>query len=248
MYVRLAFAVAAHMETEILLVDEVLAVGDAQFQKRCFERLRQVRSGGGTILFVSHNMAALRQTCRHGLVLERGRVVAQGEINRVVDEYLLRLSADDERPREIETDSFLVEEVRITSSEGPLLKTFDDVEIRVRFRTKAQIRDPGLYIGVLTLERQRITGLDLRDFTTVPSLCAGETAELGFSIKGFPLLPGQYQLELHLKDMADHKVEFVNETFRFEVAEVPVYGGRNLDPWFGFLGLKATPITQKLRV
>jgi len=243
MYVRLAFAVAAHLETEILLVDEVLAVGDAQFQKRCFERMRQVRSGGGTILFVSHNMAALRQICGYGLVLERGAIVAQGEINRVVDEYLARLSADEERPKRVETESFLVEGVRITSSEGPLVKTFDDVEIRVRFRTKKQVRDPGLYIGVLTLERQRITGLDLRDFTTVPPLLAGETAELGFSIKALPLLPGQYQLELHLKDMADHKVEFVNENFRFEVAEVPVYGGRNLDTWFGLLGLRATPIT-----
>jgi lipopolysaccharide transport system ATP-binding protein len=246
MYVRLAFAVAAHLETEILLVDEVLAVGDAQFQKKCFERMRQVRSGGGTILFVSHNMAALRQICRHGLVLERGKVAAEGEINRVVDEYLSRLSSDEERPRKIETESFVVEDVRITSTEGPLVKTFDDVEIRVRFRAKTQIRDPGLYIGVLTLERQRITGLDLRDFTTVRPMVAGETAEFGFSIKGFPLMPGQYQLELHLKDMADHRVEFVNENFRFEVAEVPVYGGRSLDTWFGILGLKATPITQRL--
>ena len=245
MYVRLAFSVAAHLETEILLVDEVLAVGDAQFQKKCFERMRQVRSGGGTILFVSHNMAALRQICREGLVLERGEVVAKGEINSVVDDYLSRVSVDDERPRGVETESFTVEDVRISSSEGPLVKTFDDVEIRVRLRTKTQVRDPGLYIGVLTLERQRITGLDLRDFTTVRPLLTGETVELGFSIKDFPLLPGQYQLELHLKDMADHRVEFVKENFRFEVAEVPVYGGRKLDTWFGFLGLKATPIAQR---
>src|SRR2546423_1199605 len=75
MYVRLAFAVAAHMETEILLVDEVLAVGDAQFQKKCFEKFRHISSGGRTIVFVSHNMAALRTVCKRGLVLRHGAVV-----------------------------------------------------------------------------------------------------------------------------------------------------------------------------
>ena len=76
MYVRLAFAVAAHLETEILLVDEVLAVGDAQFQKKCFEKVRSVGRSGRTILFVSHNMAALRQVCQRGIVLQGGTVVA----------------------------------------------------------------------------------------------------------------------------------------------------------------------------
>jgi lipopolysaccharide transport system ATP-binding protein len=80
MYVRLAFAVAAHLETEILLVDEVLAVGDAQFQKKCFEKVRSVGQSGRTILFVSHNMAALRQVCERGIVLQGGTVVADGEM------------------------------------------------------------------------------------------------------------------------------------------------------------------------
>ena len=88
MYVRLAFAVAAHLEPEILLVDEVLAVGDAQFQKKCFEKMRAVGQSGRTILFVSHNMAALRQVCQRGIVLESGSVVADGEINDVADQYL----------------------------------------------------------------------------------------------------------------------------------------------------------------
>src|SRR5207253_774836 len=75
MYVRLAFAVAVHLETEVLLVDEVLAVGDAQFQKKCFEKVRQIGDSGRTIIFVSHNMAAVRQVCSRGIVLDGGRVV-----------------------------------------------------------------------------------------------------------------------------------------------------------------------------
>src|SRR6202035_5327183 len=88
MYVRLAFAVAAHMETEILLVDEVLAVGDAEFQKKCFEKFRQISTGGRAIVFVSHNMSAMRTVCQKGIVLDRGKVTEQGEINKVADRYL----------------------------------------------------------------------------------------------------------------------------------------------------------------
>src|SRR6185503_10182322 len=69
MYVRLAFAVAAHLEPEILIVDEVLAVGDAEFQKKCLGKMREVARGGRTILFVSHNHSAIRSFCSHGLVL-----------------------------------------------------------------------------------------------------------------------------------------------------------------------------------
>ena len=85
MYMRLAFAVAAHLETEILLVDEVLAVGDAQFQKKCFQRMSEIGQHGRTILFVSHNMSALRDICNQAVVIDHGKLVAQGEVNHTID-------------------------------------------------------------------------------------------------------------------------------------------------------------------
>jgi lipopolysaccharide transport system ATP-binding protein len=88
MYVRLAFGVAAHLETEVLLVDEVLAVGDAQFQKKCFDKMSEIGNQGRTILFVSHNMSAVRSICKQAVIIEKGTVVAQGEINETVDQYL----------------------------------------------------------------------------------------------------------------------------------------------------------------
>jgi lipopolysaccharide transport system ATP-binding protein len=89
MYVRLAFAVAAHLEPEILIVDEVLAVGDAQFQKKCLGKMGEVaRDSGRTILFVSHNTAALQAICRTGLWLQQGRVVKQGPIGECLSAYL----------------------------------------------------------------------------------------------------------------------------------------------------------------
>ncbi len=88
MYVRLAFAVAAHIEPEILIVDEVLAVGDAQFQKKCFGKMNDVAKGGRTILFVSHNMGMMSRLCKTGLLLEHGRVTRTGGIDEVIQTYM----------------------------------------------------------------------------------------------------------------------------------------------------------------
>lgn len=88
MYVRLAFAVAAHLEPEILLVDEVLAVGDAAFQKKCLGRMQDVAKGGRAVLFVSHNMAAITSLCTRGLLIDNGRLVLSGSPHSVVEEYL----------------------------------------------------------------------------------------------------------------------------------------------------------------
>lgn len=87
MYVRLAFAVAAHVEADILVVDEVLAVGDAEFQRRCLGKMREVARGGRTVLFVSHNLAALRNLCTAGLVLEKGTVIGRGTVDECITLY-----------------------------------------------------------------------------------------------------------------------------------------------------------------
>jgi lipopolysaccharide transport system ATP-binding protein len=87
MYVRLAFAVAAHLEPEILIVDEVLAVGDAKFQAKCLGKMHDVSTGGRTVLFVSHNMGAVRGLCSTGILLERGRIRSRGDIDSLIREY-----------------------------------------------------------------------------------------------------------------------------------------------------------------
>src|SRR6059058_3861680 len=84
MYVRLAFAVAAHLEPEILVVDEVLAVGDAEFQKKCLGKMEQVSRGGRTILFVSHQMAAVQNLCQSGILLKNGQIAKHGPVAEVI--------------------------------------------------------------------------------------------------------------------------------------------------------------------
>src|SRR5579885_1940739 len=88
MYVRLAFSVAAHLEPEILIMDEVLAVGDAAFQQKCLDKMREIRRRGHTIFFVSHNLPAVTRLCKRAILLERGRVVADGPAQEVVNSYL----------------------------------------------------------------------------------------------------------------------------------------------------------------
>ncbi|HYK22367.1 MAG TPA: polysaccharide ABC transporter ATP-binding protein [Pyrinomonadaceae bacterium] len=239
MYVRLAFGVAAHLETEVLLVDEVLAVGDAQFQKKCFEKMREIGTEGRTILFVSHNMSAVRSICKQALIIEKGAIVAQGEINQTVDHYLSRINSSQSSDAAVETNTFSVRSVHVSSTAGPVIKTFDPVQVKVQFVPRVEVKDPGLYVSFLTMDSRRLTGLDLKDFITAAPLPADQPAELGFTIESLPLLPGTYQVEIHLKDMARRLIEFVPRTFEFEVAETDVYGGRKLDAWFGNVGLRA---------
>jgi len=242
MYVRLAFAVAAHLETEILVIDEILAVGDAQFQKKCLSKLRQVGTEGRTILFVSHNMAAVRGVCETGFELNQGRIIGEGEINCIIDRYLAQMIT--RTFIDVETPSFVINDVSVNPLNSDVIKTFESVEIKVVLTAKRDIGDPGMYVGILTSENARIAGIDFKDFASVPPIKAGERFELGFLIDELPLLGGTYQLEIHMKDVSRHKIERVGNVFQFEVAETSVYGGRKLDAWFGAIGLKATAIQR----
>lgn len=97
MYVRLAFAVAAHLEPEILVVDEVLAVGDMEFQKKCIRKMETIGGGGSTVLFVSHNLGMISSLCNYGIYLENGAVACSGPISMVMDSYLAAAKGDSQQ-------------------------------------------------------------------------------------------------------------------------------------------------------
>lgn len=112
MYLRLAFAVAAHLEPEILLVDEVLAVGDAEFQEKCLGKMGDLTSKGRAVLFVSHNLAAVERLCKKGIVLDHGKIVAQGSIKEAIMAYLA-LIKNEREDSEDKDESFRT--IRITN-------------------------------------------------------------------------------------------------------------------------------------
>jgi lipopolysaccharide transport system ATP-binding protein len=160
MYVRLAFAVAAHLHTEILIVDEVLAVGDAEFQRKCLGRMSEVARGGRTVLFVSHNMAAIRRLTQRCIVLDRGRVVTDASPQDAIEHYLKEssdgiaggrfvraMARPDDRP-------FYVERVTTRrQADGDPAGQFDcDQPIVVCVEYTATRPIPGLY-GYMQLQR-----------------------------------------------------------------------------------------------
>ena len=119
-----------------------------------------MRSGGRTILFVSHNLSALRVICQRGLLLEGGRLIQDGPINEVIDSYLTRLGGEGEGCSEkCETESFIVETASVRSLSGSVIKTFDCIEIKVQIRPKVAIGEAGVYVGILSSENFRVSGL-----------------------------------------------------------------------------------------
>jgi lipopolysaccharide transport system ATP-binding protein len=123
MYLRLAFAIAAHLEPEILIVDEVLAVGDAEFQKKCLGKMQQISAGEGrTVLFVSHNLAAVRQLCTRGVLLHAGQVAMTGTANEVSDRYVHSMLAT--RADRFKRDSTGYTDVRAVNEEGRPTSSF----------------------------------------------------------------------------------------------------------------------------
>jgi len=147
MYVRLAFAVAAHLEPEILIVDEVLAVGDAEFQKKCLGKMKDVSRGGRTVLFVSHNMGIMRNVCQTGILLEQGRRVAEGRMSKVIDEYVQRSPTSTRFTANRNEDSYVTAcEVRTPDGKkGPTFFTNEPLQIVVRYRNERSIN--GLRVG-----------------------------------------------------------------------------------------------------
>lgn len=146
MYLRLAFAVAAFLQPEILLIDEVLAVGDAEFQKKCLGKMGDVSKQGRTVLFVSHNMGAIQELCYRGILIESGRIVFDGTSVDAIAEYYSRTNSSDHqeeqrgvgRPMEVTT-------LRINGSLDPIVESGREFEVSVAIKGR-DIRNPKLFL------------------------------------------------------------------------------------------------------
>jgi len=144
---RLAFAVAAHLEPEILIVDEVLAVGDSQFQKKCLGKMADVSKQGRTIVFVSHNMSSLRQLCSRGIILVDGKITYSGEISKAISEYENSPVGTIEIANQ--SDDFNIFRIEIKDSKGKINREFkynEDLEIEVSYKNN-KYRDMDISFG-----------------------------------------------------------------------------------------------------
>jgi lipopolysaccharide transport system ATP-binding protein len=150
MYVRLAFAVAAHLEPEILVVDEVLAVGDAEFQKKCLGKMENVSKGQGrTVLFVSHNMRAVKSLCNKGVLLEGGEKIIEGEITAVTDKYTNRISTQNAfTPFQIKAIDVVVAKITLNEENAGLVTPFKPLRIDIELDAEREIDNIGIEIMI----------------------------------------------------------------------------------------------------
>lgn len=222
MYVRLAFAVAAHLEPEILVVDEVLAVGDAAFQRKCIGKMSEVGRSGRTVLFVSHNMAAVRLLCQRGIVLERGQVTHDGTIESAVAAYLSK--------GEAECDASWR---RSVDSKAPIY--FESVEARLEGAQPAHRLSLRLHLRSRGPHKPAFLAADIHDGLG-GTIMQAEPTSLGFlaanrslhdvtvHIDLPPMVPGAYPVSLWVGSHNTETYDWARSCVRFEITQSPSPG------------------------
>jgi lipopolysaccharide transport system ATP-binding protein len=223
MYVRLAFSVAAHLESDILIVDEVLAVGDAGFQKKCMGKMESVANEGRTILFVSHNMGAISELCTRAALLHHGILLSEGPVPQVIEQYARLTMNDQEASIEVEVDErkpSSIVSVRVCNSKGESANSFDlGDEILVEIIYKVRQEAAGLQLTV-TLARNMVDILhsfDTDDDAELPLRSAG-TYMAVYRLPGMCLKGGGYSVSAYI-GTPDLLIQSLEHVLSFDVEE-----------------------------
>lgn len=207
MYVRLAFAVAINVDPQLLIVDEILAVGDVSFQRRCMEKFVEFRNEGRTIVLVTHDMGSIKNLCDRAIWLEHGEVVDAGDPSDLVEAYTERMLGADSRSADgsVRRGSG---EIRITSVEMftggntnrvKRCRTSDSVLLRLHYEASKTIPQPVFGIEIESLGGATITSPNTRDVGMVPPTISG-TGTVDIAIPRIDLLPGTYDLHTSITD------------------------------------------------
>jgi lipopolysaccharide transport system ATP-binding protein len=240
MYVRLAFAVAAHLEPEILVVDEVLAVGDAEFQKKCLGKMQDVSTKEGrTVLFVSHSMGAISHLCGKGIVLNNGQIFLYGTAEQAIDAYndiaLKHSSRGSDLPSHVlysapqdrEEHDFAITRIEILDPAGhpkALIRTWDDVVFRVLYRCKRAVARGSVVLDFFTLDGKRLLflGTEIADMSPINFRVGAGRVDC--FIRKLPFAGGDYVMGAGL---AIKQVEWLwrnDSVAKFHVVAHDVYG------------------------
>ncbi|GAC1437056.1 MAG: ABC transporter ATP-binding protein [Terriglobales bacterium] len=250
MYVRLAFAVAAHLNPEILIVDEVLAVGDMAFQKKCLGKMSEVSRGGRTVLFVSHNMAAVENLCSRVILLEHGQLVFEGTAKETVQRYMNGLSGgrssdghivnlDDARDRRSVVGKLLKQVEFYTEGDQPIvqgLQIGESLKVRVHFELPKPTSSFDIGLGFNNLYGQRVFTAHTR---FEPNRWDDEHVGMQTLVCEIPSLtftPGEYILRIWL-DIGNSEADLINDAGFINVIESDYYG-TGKSPWNGAFVLK----------
>lgn len=231
MFARLAFAVSVHLEPEVLLVDEVLAVGDQQFQVKCLDRIADMRRQGVTICLVTHGMGTVRQLCSRALWFEHGRLRADGSAEAVVREYLdmtiaheaqrlLELPASVADGQRIGNRKVEITEVRLLDANGQpaaVFRTGQPLTVEMRYRAELAVADPVFGIGVHRNDGLHVSGPNTAVNQVSIDVVAGE-GTVTYSIPALPLLDGLYHLTVAAVNAEDTEMyDYHDRAYPFRV-------------------------------
>ena len=226
MYVRLAFAVAAHLESEILIVDEVLAVGDAEFQRKCVRKMKDVAGDGRTVLFVSHNMAAIQTLCNAGLLLREGTVRTFGDIESTIQDYMsdgliVTDGSYDLRghPARTRHSGEWLKSLTLINHLGRSTSRFTSssaLQARLRVKTIRSVRNPQLALAIEDQHGRRIT-------TSATQFVCNETGDHDGTFEGRCLLPrlglgpGRYMISVSISELGTGILDSIDGAGWFDV-------------------------------
>jgi lipopolysaccharide transport system ATP-binding protein len=230
MYVRLAFAVAAHLEPEILVVDEVLAVGDAEFQKKCIGKMQHVSRGGRTVLFVSHNLASIEALCSRALLLSGGQLAMDGPVRDVIASYHGMTRGNEQHQREFNpafrraTDPVFASATLVDAAGQPTgqIMVGERFTIEIGLRPRQRLLNPSVGVVIDDVMGRRI--LDLHNPLTRSPLGAidPEGGVVRCSVATFPLAPGEYTVKLALSDRLN-EIDVIDRALTFEVVNADTF-------------------------
>jgi lipopolysaccharide transport system ATP-binding protein len=203
MQLRLAFSVASLLEPEILVIDEVLAVGDAEFQRKCLGKMEEVSNSGRTILFVSHNMAAVNQLCKQAILLDKGKVISQGTSREVIDVYT---SLEDTQMQLTQQKSKIHEKISISDLKliQADLSALQDILFSFTLESEEENTISGLALLVYNDLNERIGIVDLRSSELYTQSSKKKTIQVEGKIVKAPLLEGTYYVGLFISSNLFH--------------------------------------------
>jgi lipopolysaccharide transport system ATP-binding protein len=227
MYMRLAFAIAAHLEPDILIVDEVLAVGDASFQRKCLGKMQEAGQGGRTVLFVSHNLGAVRQLCNVGLVMDGGR--AQGVLPCDQAVALYQSQRREEQFQTIGSGPLRFSNVRLNGANvaaTPETFTGDALRVTLDYTCDQPGKDLWLNVAIKSLINEGGVFYSDNHLEEVKHR-AGQAGEAEVEFPSYPLAPGRYAVDVHAL-LDGTQVVAETRALEFTITPVPSFANRSL--------------------
>ncbi|MGH2691180.1 MAG: ABC transporter ATP-binding protein [Actinomycetota bacterium] len=221
MFVRLGFAVAVHVDPEILLIDEVLAVGDEGFQKKCLDRVSGMQAEGRTIVFVTHAMAFVQQICDSAVLLDGGRMQASGDVEQVIREFRAvmarRRTGLDEESATREVEITEVDLLDHAGSPKSMVAPGQSLSVQIELRANRPVADPVVVVGIHNARDEWVFTSDTERLGVELGRLDGKL-RVTFDLKAIPLLEGQYFLTIGVRDRANEVVyDWHNRKYPFDV-------------------------------